>query len=66
YPKAWSKGDERYYPVPNEQSAAIYEAYMQRAKALKNVYFIGRLGEYKYYDMDKVVARALELFESLS
>ena len=66
YPKSWSRGDERYYPVPNAASAAIYEAYMQRAKALKNVYFIGRLGEYKYYDMDKVVDRALELFESLS
>lgn len=65
YPKAWHRGDERYYPVPNAQSVAIYEAYAQKAKALHNVHFIGRLGEYRYYDMDKVVARALEVFENL-
>lgn len=65
YPKAWHRGDERYYPVPNAQSIQLYEAYLQKAKALKNVYFIGRLGEYKYYDMDRVVSRALTLFESL-
>ncbi len=65
YPKAWSRGQERYYPVPNAQSEAIYQAYVERAKELKNVHFIGRLGEYRYYDMDKVVKRALEVFENL-
>lgn len=66
YPKAWSRGDERYYPVPNATNQALYEAYKTKAKELKNVYFIGRLGEYRYYDMDQVIARALELFDSLS
>lgn len=65
YPKSWSRGDERYYPLPTAPSQALYEAYRQKAQALRNVYFIGRLGEYRYYDMDKVVARALELFETL-
>ena len=51
--------------MPNEQSAAIYEAYAQKAKALHNVHFIGRLGEYRYYDMDKVIACALNAFENL-
>lgn len=65
YPKAYVLGDERYYPVPNAQSKAMYEAYLAKAKALENVHFIGRLGEYKYYDMDKVIKRALDVFESL-
>ncbi|MCX2717301.1 UDP-galactopyranose mutase [Helicobacter sp. MIT 21-1697] len=66
YPKAWHRGEERYYPVPNEQSAAIYQAYARKANELKNVHFIGRLGEYRYYDMDKVIARALSVFENLA
>ena len=65
YPKAWHRGDERYYPVPNATSAAIYEAYARKAKELKNVDFIGRLGEYRYYDMDKVIAATLNFFENL-
>ncbi|WP_455939726.1 UDP-galactopyranose mutase [Helicobacter fennelliae] len=65
YPKSWNLGDERYYPVPTTQSAQIYERYVTKAKELKNTYFIGRLGEYKYYDMDKAIARALEIFASL-
>ena len=66
YPKKWHRGDERYYPVPNEKSKALYEAYVAKAKALSNVYFIGRLGEYKYYDMDKVIAQSLAIFENLT
>ncbi|WP_334089264.1 UDP-galactopyranose mutase, partial [Helicobacter typhlonius] len=65
YPKAWSKGDERYYPVPNEANQALYEAYARKAKELKNVHFIGRLGEYRYYDMDKVIGRTLDFFKDL-
>jgi UDP-galactopyranose mutase len=57
--------NERYYPVPNSDNAALYEKYLSAAKGLKNVYFLGRLGDYKYYDMDKAIARALELFENL-
>lgn len=65
YPKMCQSGDERYYPVPNEQNASLYEAYLKKARALENVYFIGRLGEYKYYDMDNVISKALALFEAL-
>lgn len=65
YPKQWERGYERYYPVPTAQSAVIFQKYLQKAEALKNTYFVGRLGEYRYYDMDKVVARALEVFRSI-
>ncbi|WP_286006210.1 UDP-galactopyranose mutase [Campylobacter avium] len=51
--------NERYYPVPNEENEALYQSYLTEAKELKNVYFLGRLGDYKYYDMDKTVHRAL-------
>jgi UDP-galactopyranose mutase len=57
--------NERYYPVPNSANTALYEQYLNEAKGLKNVYFLGRLGDYKYYDMDKAIARALELFKNL-
>ena len=64
YPQAFELGkNERYYPINNPPNQALYEAYQNEAKKLKNVYFIGRLGDYKYYDMDKVVKRALEFVE---
>ncbi|HED6595505.1 TPA: UDP-galactopyranose mutase [Campylobacter coli] len=67
YPKTWeSPNDERYYPIPNKKTEELYKKYLNDAKKLKNTYFIGRLGEYKYYDMDKVVANALALYESIS
>ena len=65
YPKTWSLGDERYYPVPTKQSKQIYQQYAKKAKKLKNIYFIGRLGEYQYYDMDKAIKRALEVFDTI-
>jgi len=54
--------NEPYYPVPSEKSAEIYRLYKNKAENLKNVYFIGRLADYKYYNMDQVVARALNFF----
>ena len=51
--------NERYYPVPKEENEALYQSYLKEAKELKNVHFLGRLGDYKYYDMDKTVHRAL-------
>jgi len=57
--------NERYYPIPNEVNAALYAKYLEDAKKLNNVYFLGRLGDYKYYDMDKAINRALELFEKI-
>ena len=60
YPKAWEKGDEPYYPVNNEFNNKLYAEYKQLADATDNVFFGGRLGQYKYYDMDKVIAAALD------
>lgn len=57
--------NERYYPIPNEANTALYQKYMNEIEKLGNVYFLGRLGDYKYYDMDKAIARALVLFDNL-
>lgn len=62
YPSEWTSGDEPYYPVNNDKNNALYESYMHLAmEKCPDVIFAGRLGEYKYYDMDKAAARALEL-----
>lgn len=63
YPKEWSWGDEPYYPVNDKHNSELYEKYAQRAAQEKNVLFGGRLGQYKYYDMDKVVRAALTMVE---
>ena len=63
YPREWKRGDEPYYPVNDEKNAALYQKYLQLASEQKNVLFGGRLGQYKYYDMDKVIAAALEMAE---
>lgn len=57
--------NERYYPIPHESNTALYNRYLEEAKKLDKIYFLGRLGDYKYYDMDKAVARALEVFEKV-
>lgn len=59
YSYAWEPGMEPYYPVNDERNNALYEKYAKRAASEKNVIFGGRLGTYKYYDMDKVVRSAL-------
>lgn len=53
--------NERYYPIPDAQNQALYDRYAAKAKELKNVWFLGRLGDYKYYNMDQTVLRALQL-----
>ncbi len=58
YPATWKKGDEPYYPVNNEENNALYEKYKALA-AESGVFFGGRLGKYKYYDMDDVILDAL-------
>ncbi len=60
YPVEWKEGMEAYYPINDERNGELYKKYEERARAEKNVIFGGRLGEYKYYDMDKVISRALE------
>lgn len=61
YPKEWHKGDEPYYPVNDEVNGALYEKYALLAAKENNVLFGGRLGQYKYYDMDKVIRAALDM-----
>jgi UDP-galactopyranose mutase len=63
YPRA--EGDP-YYPIPQPKNAELYRKYKAMADALPQVHFVGRLGTYKYYNMDQVVAQALAEFEKLS
>ena len=59
YSSEWKPGDEPYYPVNDERNGALYQQYKTLADAEEKVIFGGRLGEYKYYDMDAVIASAL-------
>ncbi len=60
YSTEWKPGIEPYYPVNDEKNSALYEQYAELAKKEKDVIFGGRLGQYKYYDMDKVIRAALD------
>lgn len=61
YSSEWTPKDEPYYPVNDEKNASLYSQYKQLSDKEHNIIFGGRLGEYKYYDMDAVIARALSL-----
>ena len=63
YSSEWKPGDEAYYPVNDEKNGALYAKYKELAQAEDHVVFGGRLGEYKYYDMDAVIASALDMCE---
>lgn len=63
YSSEWKPGDEPYYPVNDEKNGKLYEEYKKLADKEEKVIFGGRLGEYKYYDMDAVIAAALEMCE---
>ena len=65
YSSEWHKGDEPYYPVNNEKNNALYEKYQELARGEKRIIFGGRLGNYKYYDMDKIIEAALDKVEEL-
>lgn len=60
YPSEWKKGEEPYYPVNDAKNNELFDRYRKLAEKEANVIFGGRLGEYRYYDMDKVIERALE------
>lgn len=60
YSSEWKPGDEPYYPVNDAHNSALYEKYREMSAGEDKVIFGGRLGEYKYYDMDQVIAAALE------
>ena len=61
YPADWKPGDEPYYPINDERNSALYAQYEQLAKQEGDVVFAGRLGGYKYYDMDKAIDAAFDL-----
>ena len=63
YSSEWHPGDEPYYPVNDEKNRALYAKYKVLAQREEKVIFGGRLGEYKYYDMDAVIAAALAAAE---
>ena len=63
YPQDWKLEEEAYYPVNDDKNQKLYAKYKELADKEKNVIFGGRLGEYKYYDMDKVIESALNLVE---
>ena len=63
YPATWNKGDEPYYPINDERNTNLYQEYAKLAADEKNVIFGGRLGNYRYYDMDKVIEAALTAVE---
>ncbi|MDR1792560.1 MAG: UDP-galactopyranose mutase [Bacteroidales bacterium] len=63
YPSDWKPGDEPYYPINDVANNALYEKYKTLVNKELNVVFGGRLAEYKYYDMDKVIERALSVYE---
>ena len=59
YPATWKRGDEPYYPVNNEKNDTLFAKYKELASQEEGILFGGRLGQYKYYDMDKVIEAAL-------
>ncbi len=65
YPSEWKLGDEPYYPINNERNSELLAKYQDEAKSLNNIIFGGRLGEYRYYDMDKVVEKALMFVDTI-
>ena len=64
YSSEWKVGMEPYYPVNNEENNSLYQRYRALAEKEAGVIFGGRLGQYKYYDMDKVIAAALEAVDA--
>ena len=65
YPQDWSSENEPFYPVPTDDSAMLYKRYKELADKIDNVSFIGRLGTYRYYNMDQVTGMALAEAEKL-
>lgn len=63
YPQNWKRGDEPYYPVNNSQNNALYKKYQELAKTVPNVIFGGRLGQYRYFNMDQTIMAAFKLVE---
>ena len=65
YPIEWKPGLEPYYPVNDEKNTALYQQYCHLAAQTPHVHFGGRLGQYRYFDMDKVIRAALDDLKTL-
>ena len=63
YPCEWVSGEEPYYPVNDRKNSELYEKYVNLSRKQDKVIFGGRLGTYRYYDMDLVVSEAMSLFD---
>ena len=61
YPSAWKPGDEPYYPINNPESLALVARYQNEARNIPNLILGGRLGQYRYYDMDQAMVSALQV-----
>lgn len=66
YPQDWDRSKEAYYPINNERNNILYTQYRQKADTCSNIIFGGRLGDYAYYDMDKVIRLAMDKVKSLN
>ena len=65
YSVEWTDGMEPYYPVNDEKNSSLYAKYKELGDKEEKVFFGGRLGEYKYYDMDKVIESALKAWKEI-
>lgn len=65
YPESWSRDKEAYYPVSNESSNDLYNKYLELSKGLDNMFIGGRLGSYKYWDMDQTIGASMKLAKSV-
>jgi len=66
YPTPFIEGkNDRYYPIISSQNRELYEKYLLESKKINNLYFLGRLGDYKYYNMDSAIERAINLYEEI-
>lgn len=65
YPKEFEEGDSPYYPINDERNNSLYLKYLDLATNEKNVFFAGRLGQYKYFDMDDTMIEAFKLFDNV-
>ena len=65
YPVKWERGTEPYYPINDDNNAALYNLYKSEAALENNIYFGGRLGEYKYFDMQDTIRSALKMAQKL-
>lgn len=65
YPATWTRGDEPYYPMNNEKNNELFAKYLEHSKKDGNVFFGGRLGQYKYFDMDDTIEAAMKDCETL-